>query len=205
MGTDNLYWKKKARLERKKAKRAERENILIVCEGEKTEPNYFKAFGVTSANTEELGKGFNTKSLVKDAKRRNEEAKINGEPFDQVWCVFDEDSLKGQFNTAIQMAEKYGFRVAYSNESFELWYILHFEYFMAGLNRKSYQKKLKELLGEEYKKNDTSMYSRLLSRQEEAIRNAKKLLNQYSSTPPADNKPSTTVHLLVEELNKYKR
>ena len=123
-----------------------------------------------------------------------------------MWCVFDKDSFgKEQFNTAIQMAEKYGFRVAYSNEAFELWYILHFEYWVSGVDRKAYLTKLAEFLGEKYKKSDTFMYSKLLSMQKKAIRNAKKLLNQYPSTPPADNKPSTTVHLLVEELNKYKR
>ncbi|MCD4782080.1 MAG: RloB family protein [Candidatus Omnitrophica bacterium] len=206
MGSDALFWKNKARLKRKEEKRAERENILIVCEGEKTEPNYFKAFHVTSANIKVLGKGFNTKSLVKDTEKINEKARINGEPYDQVWCVFDRDSFtKEQFNTAIQMAEKYGFHAAYSNEAFELWYILHSEYFTARLNRKAYQVKLTKFLGAKYKKNDTLMYSKLLSKQKKAIRNAKKLLKQYSSTRLADNKPSTTVHLLVEVLNKYIR
>jgi hypothetical protein len=46
MGSDNLFHKRKARqiesLRRKKARRASYETVLIVCEGEKTEPNYFK-------------------------------------------------------------------------------------------------------------------------------------------------------------------
>jgi hypothetical protein len=58
MGTDNLFHKRKARqaesLQRKKAKRDPYARILIVCEGKKTEPNYFKdlrkAFGLNPMN-----------------------------------------------------------------------------------------------------------------------------------------------------------
>ena len=144
-----------ARLERKKAKRAERENIFIACEGKETEPNYFRAFKVTSARIKAFGKGFNTKSLVKDTKKINEKARINGEPYDQVWCVFDRDSFtKEDFNSAIQMAREYEFHVAYSNEAFELWYILHFEYLVARVDRKAYRTKLTKFLDKKYKKND---------------------------------------------------
>ena len=45
MGTDNLHHKRKAkqvsRLQRQNAKRKPYDKVLIVCEGEKTEPNYF--------------------------------------------------------------------------------------------------------------------------------------------------------------------
>jgi len=43
MGSDDLFRKRKAALERKVREREQR-RILIVCEGEKTEPNYFKSF-----------------------------------------------------------------------------------------------------------------------------------------------------------------
>lgn len=46
MGTDNLFHKRKARppssFQRRAARRAPYAKVLIVCEGEKTEPNYFK-------------------------------------------------------------------------------------------------------------------------------------------------------------------
>ncbi len=203
MGTDNLFWKRKARLKRKEAIRSERENILIVCEGEKTEPYYFRAFRVTSANVKVCGNGCNTISLVEDTKKIYEESKNNKEPYDQTWCVFDMDSNPIQFNKAIKLAEKYGFHVAYSNEAFELWYILHFEYFVADVGRRAYLKKLTKLFGKKYKKNDRLIFVELLSKQKQAIRHAKKLLKEYPSCKPSDKKPSTTVHLLVEELNKY--
>ncbi|WP_224217287.1 RloB family protein [Vibrio cholerae] len=45
MGSDNLHHKRKAKAERelsrRKSKRSSYEKVLIVCEGEKTEPNYF--------------------------------------------------------------------------------------------------------------------------------------------------------------------
>ena len=203
MGTDNLFHKNKARLQRKLATRLAKQHILIVCEGEKTEPNYFKSFPVSSAEVTILGDGFNTKSLVTYAKKKAQEAKQNKAPYDQVWCVFDKDPFtKEQFNTAIQMAESYGFKSAYSNEAFELWYVLHFEYLTAGINRKKYIEKLSSILGKKYKKNSKEMYDILLTKQNDAIKNAKKLLQIHKKLNPADMTPSTTVHLLVEELNK---
>lgn len=101
----------------------------------------------------------------------------------------------------LQMAESYSFRVAYSNEAFELWYVLHCEYLTVGLSRGRYIEKLTRYLEKEYKKNSSEMYDILLSRQGEAIRNAKRLFVIHVNLTPADMKPSTTVHLLVEELN----
>ncbi|MGH7862625.1 MAG: RloB family protein, partial [Candidatus Dormibacteraceae bacterium] len=102
--------------------------ILIVCEGTKTEPNYFRGFRVLSA--EIIGEGYNTVSLVERAR----ELRDADGPYDQVWCVFDHDSYSpGDFNAAVGNAESAGIRVAYSNEAFELWYCLHFAYITSGL------------------------------------------------------------------------
>jgi hypothetical protein len=43
------------------------ERFLIVCEGEKTEPNYFKSFRVPKDVIDIYGLGANTISLVKEA------------------------------------------------------------------------------------------------------------------------------------------
>ena len=209
MGSDDLFKKRKLAaqkaLRRKTDLRAGYENILIVCEGEKTEPNYFCAFSVKTANLEVYGEGLNTKSLIRFADKRVKEAERKSEYYDQVWCVFDKDSFSDEkFNTAIQMAEAKRYKVAYSNEAFELWYVLHFEYLNADLPRERYYSILDEKLGFKYEKNNPDMYSILLSRQKTAIRNAETLLNQYNpDTAPSDKKPSTTVHILVLELIKY--
>lgn len=47
------------------------------------------------------------------------------------------------------------------------------------------------------------MYQKLLSRQPDAIQNARTLLASYPTPDPLHDNPSTTVVDLVEELNKY--
>src|SRR3989338_5356038 len=159
MGTDDLFHKRRIELKRKFAIRSAKPRILIVCEGTKTEPNYFKSFPITSVEVIVDACGYNTKSLVGLAKEKSNRAKAEKLPYEQVWCVFDRDSFaKEHFNTAIQMAEANQFKAAYSNEAFELWYILHFEYLIAGLNRDQYKAKLTQHLGKEYKKNSSEMY-----------------------------------------------
>src|SRR5712691_5351267 len=84
---------------------------------------------------------------------------------------------------------------------FELWYLLHFHYYDAAMSRADYGNMLNNLLGMQYRKNRDDMYDLLRSRQVDAMRNAKRLLEQYNPSNPALDNPSTTVHLLVEELN----
>ncbi|MCP4138602.1 MAG: RloB domain-containing protein [bacterium] len=182
-----------------------KERILIVCEGEKTEPKYFESFRVSSSAVINIkGLGYNTVSLVEKTIEINEEEKKGGDKFDQVWCVFDRDSFPvDNFNKAIGLAERNGFNTAYSNESFELWYLLHFIYFDSAISRKDYIIKLEKHLGDKYKKNSEDMYEELIEKQQTAISRAKKLLKNYPSKNPGRSNPSTTVHFLVEELNKY--
>jgi hypothetical protein len=62
---------------------------------------------------------------------------------------------------------------------------------------------LTDRLGIPYRKNSTDIYGELLNRQNDAIRNAERLLQQYNPVDPLRNNPSTTVHLLVNELNSH--
>lgn len=178
-----------------------RQRFLIVCEGEKTEPNYFRSFRVPKnvAEIDIKGLGENPSKLVHSAKGLKQQ-----EEYDQVWCVFDRDNWTPEdFNNAIKNAESQGFNVAYSNEAFELWYVLHFEFLNTGIPRSKYRQKLTLLLNRKYQKNSETIYDELLERQPTAIRNAMNLLNQYNPPTPAKDNPSTTVHLLVQELNKF--
>jgi hypothetical protein len=206
MGTDNLFWKRKNKsLKRKSGNRGEPlPSFLIVCEGGKIEPNYFKSFKLSSARVKVEGTGMNTVSLVGKTIEIIQKTKTDEETYDQVWCVFDKDDFSLQsFNGAIEMAEKNGIKIAYSNEAFELWYLLHFHYFDTGISREDYKLKLSKLLGFPYLKNEPGMYRELLSQQDKAIKNAKKLLSTYDPCRPGEDNPSTTVHRLVIELNKY--
>lgn len=107
MGTDNFYHKRKrANRNRKVAP----DRFLIVCEGEKTEPNYFEKFKSkinavrkNSVAIEIKGVGKNTLSLVEDTIRLKNRANPD---YTQVWCVFDRDSFPtGNFDNAIIKAE----------------------------------------------------------------------------------------------------
>ena len=178
--------------------------FLIACEGRKTEPNYFRRFDV-NANVIELileGLGDNTLSLVQQTCDR-----MRQEDYDQVWCVFDRDSFSGgRFNDALELAEQRGIQVAYSNQAFELWYLLHFHYHDVATSRHDYGPMLTERMGSSYRKNSQELYDLLVERQPEAILNAQRLLDFYAPdhNPERDN-PCTTVHVLVCELNRYLR
>lgn len=199
-------WERRASKGRRGETRPLRDRILIVCEGEKTEPNYFRAFPVKIdvVEIQIQGVGANTASLVRDAIRRKDEARQKGAPFNQVWCVFDRDEFPAvHFNEAFRLANENGVLIAYSNQCFELWYFLHFSFNDAALHRHAYAGKLNALLGRPYRKNDSGMYAALKDRQPTAIHNAKKLLSRYSPQCPEKDDPSTTVFQLVERLNEF--
>lgn len=179
--------------------REPKERFLIVCEGEKTEPNYFKGFRPAGKGLDIRGVGYNTIRLVREAIRLQTE-----ETYDQVRCVFDRDDFPAQhFNEALRLAQDHGINVAYSNEAFELWYILHFDYHQSGIPRRDYIKILSNKLGHPYEKNNETIYEELENKIAVGIRNAQRLLANYDPPRPERDNPSTTVHLLVLELRKF--
>lgn len=148
------------------------------------------------------GVGKNTISLVKKALRIKQE---DGD-YDRVWCVFDRDSFPVKnFEEAIKYAKKNDIQVAYSNQAFEVWYLLHFDDYHIPTCRTDYEEALTKKLNKDYEKNSKEMYEILVSRQPQAIQNAEKLLEEYNPPNPPKDNPSTTVHLLVKELNKFIR
>lgn len=186
----------------------ERQRFLIICEGEKTEPLYFRAFHLPGlVEVEAIGTGMNTLSLIAEAIRLREANKRAVQEqgpayaYDQFWCVFDRDSFPGDaFNNAIHQAREAGFQVAYTNEAFELWYLLHFDYHDHADNRDNYQGRLTTKLGRPYRKSDATIYEILAPRQETALRNAARLRATYDPHNPQRDNPCTTVHELVSEL-----
>jgi hypothetical protein len=143
-------------------------------------------------------------SLVDEAIRIREIGIAENKRYNQTWVVFDKDSFKDeQFDNAIYKARANKIRVAYSNEAFELWYLLHFEYLNAGIHRKQYEGKLTKYLLFKYEKNLEIMYEKLIKRQTTAIKNAKMLMNEHIGIIPSKANPSTTVYKLVIELNRF--
>lgn len=186
-----------------------KQSFLIVCEGENTEPDYFNEFKLGSAKVEAVGEGMNTVSLVIRAIQLKNEYAKKGDTFDQYWVVFDKDDWTAlDFNNAIITAVASGFKVAYSNQAFEYWFLLHFNLHEGQINRNTYEDTLSKYLGFKYSKESsvsTKMFNALLKLQETAIKNARHSYNQFTGghASPAQEESSTTVFLLVEELRKY--
>ena len=216
---NNAIIKKRLRDEKKRliGFKSKRMFYLIVCEGEKTEPNYFSSLkeslpkGVLELTQIDIdGTGKNTLSIIEEAKKlrkRYEEKYLR--KTDKVWAVFDKDSFpSGNFNNAINKGEHSRPKIncAWTNEAFELWYLLHFSYYNTGLSRHQYQKLIeKEIVkssgkkGYKYTKNSTEMYAllNLFGNQDFAISNAKKLEKLYNNRSFSKHNPCTKVHLLV--------
>jgi hypothetical protein len=187
---------KSSKLKRGQPTRSQIPVVLIVCEGTKTEPLYFEGFqkpGILSIKTIGVGRG--TLRVVERAIKEQDDM------YNQIWCVFDLDNFSpAHFNNAVAKAEKKGLRVAYSNPCFELWFALHFDYIDIENNCKDLQDKLGAKIG--YDKNRPDMYIVLALHQQTALRNADRLYKSYPNAMALSNKaPSTTVYLLVEELN----
>lgn len=88
-----------------------RESFLILCEGKNTEPTYFDAFELSTANVKTLSvKAGDAMAVVRAAiKRRKTE--INKKQYDHYWVVFDKDATPDdKFNAAISLAESEGLR-----------------------------------------------------------------------------------------------
>jgi len=178
------------------------QTFLIVCEGTKTEKLYFDAFKVPKdvRGIDVVGRGFNTISLVEETIDIRD---ASPNEYDQVWCVFDvEDYSVDVIHRAIDLAQRNNIRVAVSNQCFELWYLLHYHFYNTAIDRRQYITNLTQLLGFKYEKNEC-IYHILIDLQLVALRNAEQLLRQYQPYDPAICDPSTSVHLLVNELIRF--
>lgn len=194
-------------LKRRSSYRDIKQSFLIICEGVNTEPDYFNAFRLTSASVKALGKGLNTIKLVQEAIIIKNEERKKGHVFDQYWVVFDKDDFPNHdFNEAIRLAESNGFQVAYSNQAFEYWFLLHFNMYRGYIHRNDYKQMLSLQMKVRYNKKGnftTKIYGLLLPYQLEAISRARKILAEFGNTPPSQAISSTTVFKLVEELNRF--
>ncbi|MDK2898869.1 MAG: hypothetical protein PWQ10_56 [Patescibacteria group bacterium] len=187
----------------------ERKFFLIVTEG-KTEAQYFNHFrSTTGPRILSVDKSDSKIRLVEKAIELRNKLIAEGsydEHNDETWAVFDRDvdakkpNDKSTFNESLALAKRNNIEVAYSNDSFELWFLLHFQVVSTTMHRKNINLKLKEHLGR-YKHGD-DIFSLINKNYSEAVKRAVQILKSNCKTSPVDANPSTTVHLLTEQLRK---
>jgi hypothetical protein len=225
--------------------------FIIFCEDEVSEPLYFKFFETSKIKVNPIR---NQKSMMDNVvnaichcKENNLFEEADGKlcvckEGNQVWCVFDRDLEETQakqkkgnvlFDESIKTALSKGIKLAWSNDSFELWELLHFESVDFELtenkNRQTYYNKLTEIFRKLQNPNEDLLkvlkykgysYKESLKRENNfrnivrpeivkntriAIERAKELESKYSSQNISEHEksPYTLVHHLVEELIKY--
>jgi hypothetical protein len=218
---DNALQKRFSINAKKKSKEGDKDlkvYFLIVCEGEKTEPNYFKSFplkvGRFVYDLTFNGGGINTIKVVDTAIEIRDNS---AQKFDRVWVVFDRDSFPvNKFNGAIEKASANNINCAWSNEAFELWYLLHFYYRNTPMSRDEYKGAIENAINDiinlnnkrktktfKYLKNSPDMFSVLkkYGNQTQAIKWAISIESQHSGGKYSSYNPCTLVYKLVEELN----
>ena len=147
-----MSYRPRSRLEsefkRREGGRIPRKTILIICEGESTEPHYFeelkKRIRLTTAEVEVVGQGAEIKGLIKAALRlkKDREQQSRQSPslasYDEVWCVVDTELEKDnvQWESGVQLAQVNEIKLAWSNPCFEYWLLLHLEKVGSSFNGK---------------------------------------------------------------------
>lgn len=215
---DNSVLKKQKRKEQKRTRIKQMScRILIVTEGEKTEPNYFEHFTVKNNDyfVYEVkcdGIGMNTMAVVNKAIELKE-SQSNKDGYDSVWAVFDKDGFPdNNFNSAIAKAEANGVNAAWSNEAFELWYLYHFQNRITAMSRDEYKAAISKAVNNsrkwkgktpyKYKKNCERNFEIMTTYgdMEQAIQNAERQNQTFTDARYAKHNPCTTVYKLVKQL-----
>lgn len=189
------------------------DRVLIVTEGQKTEPQYFAElvthYRINTANVRitPSTRGSDPLSVVNTAVEfRNDEERL-GERYDRVYCVFDRDS-HANFCRASERARREDILVARSWPCFEYWLLLHYELVRSPFGRTQTKSPCEVCIDmlrlhlSGYRKADQGVFSRLAGRLEQAKAAAKQALADAESTEAPN--PSTEVHTLVEYLQRLK-
>lgn len=179
--------------------RSPRPRLLVLCEGARTEPNYFGAL------RHELGlSGVKVDGPATLKEMPEKIRKSWKDDFDEVWCVFDVDErdeevrrLRTELERLRRRTTK-GVHEAASAPCFEYWLLLHFAsttqtfYGMEG-GRSACQQVIQRLHLPGYKKNDAAVYHRCRAQLANALQRARRL-------DPELLNPTTEVGKLVERL-----
>lgn len=201
----------------------EGKHFFIFCEGEQTEPLYFKGFEA-AINSNPIyrnnvqvyvqGLGAETLRVIQYAENYVRENHIDNA---EIWCVYDKDSFPSQdFNGVSERANYLNslpsnvkYNVAWSNQCVEYWFILHFAYYDSNNDRKYYRdflhRKFHEFGWDKYEKNNNELFAIMTKHGNPnlAIRFAEKRMHECDGLTDSDCAPATKVYLLVKELAEY--
>jgi len=210
--------RQKKQLERKKARRASYDRILIVSEGSKTEPNYFceiRAFyRLHTANVAVRPSDLGTAPIqvvqyARDLFQNGDRHKyIQPKSFEHVYAVFDRDDHES-YRNALAMAESLDkklrndikqpvrFKAIASIPSFELWLLLHYEDVQSPLHRDEVMQRLKQHIPG-YEKGARGAFCSTREHLIIAIKRAERLAARFTAYD--DPEPYTAVAELVSLL-----
>lgn len=214
--------KLKAKMQPKASRMGTRDMLppytLIVSEGTKTEPYYLQGFAdkinrqyrdISGANHIVIfGTGRNTKDLLRFTEKKIEDGTWSR--FYRIWLVYDKDDFpldhfdNTQFSAENRKNQK--FRVAWSNESVELWFLLHFQDYHSNNGRKQYIEKLNQYF--DYSKTREDIFDVISEKgsPDKAKRRARRMYQEFLDegiTSPSAMVPATRMYELIEELEGY--
>lgn len=186
--------------------------ILVVCEGEVTEPQYIEGFrlvhAVTTVRMRVKSPGGDPRALVEaairlrnDAAERARRERDDNLGYDEVWCVFDVDQ-HARLPDAQTLARGEAIHLAVSNPCFELWLVLHFADHTAPADAARARRTLRKHLPG-YDKH--LRFEDLKDGYPDAVRRAEALLERHRGLDQENGNPSTSVHLLTERIRGFGR
>ncbi|TYB57809.1 RloB domain-containing protein [Nonomuraea sp. PA05] len=147
------------RLDRPTGRRAPKKRVLIVCEGEVTEVeyfqgvrDYFRSLPVEIRNCKVIGLGRDPAAIVtyavKERDKKDKEARTQRDAniaYDEVWCVVDVDGHK-TLDQAVIEARRGRVNLVISLPCFELWILYHFEDHTAACDQERVRQRLRKHL-----------------------------------------------------------
>jgi hypothetical protein len=190
---------------RRSAFRDPKPTILVVSEGDVTEPEYIRGLQRACRNsrvTIEVAKEHGVPmTLVRIAKQYKEEAdaraareKDENLAYDSVWCMFDRDDHPA-IGEAKEMARDNSIRLAISNPCIELWLFLHFGDNPGMQSRHAMKKLLKKHVPGYDKHVEYTVYSTGYS---QAVSRASKMDTDAMEANEPHRNPTTGVYELTE-------
>ena len=195
------------RLSRKALDREPATIMIVVTEGEKTEPGYLEMFKKVHVEPHikksvfclRIISGVGVPTTVVD-RAIQELEKLQRLPSEgsSVWAMFDRDEHPN-FEQAKDKARNKGVRLAVSNPCFEIWGIYHYQDREGPIERHQCQKKLEELCPS-YNKNSGKIfedYDAIQNKYRDAIEKAENSLNSRNQEGDPEGNPSTSVHCLI--------